>query len=128
MALKPCEPNLSCLCSTGLERPHTKRQEMDLRNDVLLPPMSQPQHRALMGPPYGHCSLRGHVPEHNPAVGITSQQATVLPQEMDGMHLDSVSTKHISGLKRYLHPVLLATMGGCGLGGVDTGQAGPGTG
>jgi hypothetical protein len=54
-----------------------------------------------MGLPNGQGSLSLELPIHDAAVGIASEQATVLPHKAHAVYLGSVSAQNVAGLGRW---------------------------
>lgn len=76
-------------------------RSIHLRYDAICAcPGSQAEDTFCVCPPDSDWPLRDEVPEHDPTVGISGQQASILPQEAQIVNLGTMTTENVFWLWR----------------------------
>ncbi len=70
------------------------------RYQSTLTPLSRPQNCTFMCAPDSGRPLGGHIPEHNPAICISSHETAVGSDKGRTVNLRSMATEYVSGLSR----------------------------
>lgn len=69
----------------------------DPRDDILFlySPTPNPKHRSPMSLPDSYRSFDRKVPQNNPAVSVSGEQAQILPEEVDAVDLGGMAAENI---------------------------------
>jgi hypothetical protein len=57
--------------------------------------MIQAQNRILMWPPYHSRPSIHEIPQHNPSIGIATEQPTIVSEKVQRMNLDRMAAKNV---------------------------------
>lgn len=73
-------------------------KEVNARYDLVWTPLCGSQDGCVVGLPHSQRPLGLQLPVHDPAIGVTSQQARVALQDLDAVDVCSVATEDVGGL------------------------------
>lgn len=99
---------LCCLGHACMSCQHSCEQALicDSRYDLVIIPSADSKNCAGMRSPNSNGSLRGNIPQHNPAARVACQQASIAAKEMHRMYLCSVTSQNVRRLCRWIFGAL----------------------